>query len=68
MSDVIRVETADGVRTLTVNRPEKLNALNSEVMAQLDAAVAGAAADPEVRCVIVTGAGEKAFIAGADIG
>lgn len=68
MSDLIRVETADGIRTLTINRPEKLNALNSEVMAQLDAAVAGAAADPEVRCVIVTGAGEKAFIAGADIG
>jgi enoyl-CoA hydratase len=65
---LIRVETADGIRTLTINRPEKLNALNSEVMAQLDAAVAGAAADPEVRCVIVTGAGEKAFIAGADIG
>jgi enoyl-CoA hydratase len=68
VSDLIRVETADGIRTLTINRPEKLNALNSEVMAQLDAAVAGAAADPEVRCVIVTGAGEKAFIAGADIG
>jgi enoyl-CoA hydratase len=68
VSDVIRVGTAEGIRTLTVSRPEKLNALNSEVMAQLDAAVAGAAADPEVRCVIVTGAGEKAFIAGADIG
>jgi enoyl-CoA hydratase len=68
VSDLIRVETADGIRTLTINRPEKLNALNSEVMAQLDAAVTSAAADPEVRCVIVTGAGEKAFIAGADIG
>ena len=67
MSELIRVETADGVRTITVNRPEKLNALNSEVLSQLDAAVSAAGVDPRVRCVIVTGAGEKAFIAGADI-
>ena len=68
MTDFVRVETADGIRTLTVHRPEKHNALNSEVLAQLDAAVAEAGADPALRCVIVTGAGEKAFIAGADIG
>lgn len=67
MSELIRVETADGVRTITVNRPEKLNALNSEVLSQLDAAVSAAGVDPRVRCVIITGAGEKAFIAGADI-
>jgi enoyl-CoA hydratase len=65
---LIRVETAGGILTLTVNRPEKLNALNSEVLSQLEAAVAAAGSDPEVRSLIVTGAGEKAFIAGADIG
>ena len=68
MSGLVLVETADGVRTLTVNRPEKLNALNSEVVAELGHAVAGAAADASLRCVILTGAGEKAFVAGADIG
>jgi enoyl-CoA hydratase len=68
VSEFIRVETSEGVLTLTVNRPEKLNALNSEVLAQLDAAVSAAEADRTLRCVIITGAGEKAFIAGADIG
>ncbi|HYB53573.1 MAG TPA: enoyl-CoA hydratase-related protein [Thermoanaerobaculia bacterium] len=67
MSDLVRVETADAVRTITVNRPEKLNALNTEVLNQLERAIADAAADANLRCVIVTGAGEKAFIAGADI-
>ncbi len=68
MSGFVRVETVEGVRTITVNRPEKLNALNAVVLGELDAAVAGAEADASLRCVIVTGAGEKAFIAGADIG
>lgn len=68
MSELVRIDTADGIRTLTVNRPEKLNALNSEVLSELELGIAGAAADPSLRCVILTGAGEKAFIAGADIG
>lgn len=68
MSELVRIETADRIRTLMVNRPEKLNALNSGVLAELDQAIAGAAADASLRCVIITGAGEKAFIAGADIG
>ncbi|HEY6929319.1 MAG TPA: enoyl-CoA hydratase-related protein [Thermoanaerobaculia bacterium] len=68
MSELVRVETADAVRTITVNRPEKLNALNSEVLELLDKAVSDASADDGLRCLIVTGAGEKAFIAGADIG
>jgi enoyl-CoA hydratase len=68
VSELVRVETADGVRVITVSRPEKLNALNSEVVADLDRAVAETGADRELRCLIVTGAGEKAFIAGADIG
>jgi enoyl-CoA hydratase len=64
----VRVETRDGVRTLTVDRPEKLNALNTAVLEVLDARVAEAEADGTLRCLILTGAGEKAFIAGADIG
>jgi enoyl-CoA hydratase len=68
VSELVRVETADAVRTITVNRPEKLNALNSEVLELLDDAIAGTEADASLRCLIVTGAGEKAFIAGADIG
>jgi enoyl-CoA hydratase len=68
VSDLVLVETADAIRTITVNRPEKLNALNVEVLRLLAEAVASAASDPSLRCLIVTGAGEKAFIAGADIG
>lgn len=71
MSELVRVESSEGIATLTVQRPEKLNALNSEVVAALDRALAeaGRAAEGgELRSVIITGAGEKAFIAGADIG
>jgi enoyl-CoA hydratase len=64
----VRAETRDGVRTLTVDRPEKMNALNAAVLEALDARVREAEADGTLRCLIVTGAGEKAFIAGADIG
>jgi enoyl-CoA hydratase len=52
---------------LTLNRPDKLNALNAELLAELDAALATLSADPTVSCAILTGAGEKAFAAGADI-
>lgn len=68
MSDFVRVETSDAIRTVTVQRPEKLNALNTEVMRQLEGAITAASTDASLRCLIVTGAGEKAFIAGADIG
>jgi enoyl-CoA hydratase/carnithine racemase len=63
----LRVEKREGVAVVTVNRPDKLNALNDETMAELDAAFAALGADPEVGGVILTGAGEKAFVAGADI-
>jgi enoyl-CoA hydratase len=52
---------------VTISRPEKLNALNEEVRRELIATLDRLAADPDVRVAIVTGAGEKAFIAGADI-
>jgi len=67
-SSLVLVESADGVRTLTVNRPEKLNALNSGVMAALERELDAAKSDDSVGVVVITGAGEKAFIAGADIG
>ena len=64
----IRVETHEGIRTLTVDRPEKLNALNAAVLEMLDVRLAEVQNETDLRCVIVTGAGDKAFIAGADIG
>jgi len=63
----VRVETLEGIRTLTVDRPEKLNALNAAVLETLDGRLADAQNEPDLRCLIITGAGEKAFIAGADI-
>jgi enoyl-CoA hydratase len=69
MWEFVRVEDRDGgIRVLTVSRPEKLNALNAAVLDDLAAAVGQAEADGGLRCLVVTGAGEKAFIAGADIG
>ena len=55
------------VRTVTVNRPDKLNALNRATLEALDTAFSEAAADPAIRVVVLTGAGPKAFVAGADI-
>lgn len=63
----ITVADAGAVRTVTVSRPDKLNALNRATLEALDAAFAAAAADPAVRVVVLTGAGPKAFVAGADI-
>ena len=57
----------DGVVVLTLNRPEKLNALSTALLGELSAALDAAEADPSARVVILTGAGEKAFAAGADI-
>jgi enoyl-CoA hydratase len=69
MSDYqsIRVERADGRATVIVARPDKLNALNSQTIAELARAFQDLAADDEVRGLIITGEGEKAFVAGADI-
>ena len=64
----VRTETSDRIAVLTIDRQEKLNALNSEVLAELDAALDAARASAEVGAVVVTGAGPKAFVAGADIG
>ena len=63
------ITTSDqgAVRVITVNRPDKLNALNAATLDALHAAFDAAAADPAVRVVVLTGAGAKAFVAGADI-
>lgn len=55
------------VAELTINRPDKLNALNMEVIDELSRSMKALNDDQEIRCVILTGAGEKAFVAGADI-
>ena len=62
------VETKDGVAVVTINRPDKLNALNDATVDDLDRAFTALGADAAVRGVILTGSGEKAFVAGADIG
>ena len=68
MSDVLLVEKLEGrIALLTVNRPDKMNALNAAVREALFETFTRLADDEEVRAVVLTGAGEKAFIAGADI-
>jgi enoyl-CoA hydratase len=61
-------DLADGIATITVNRPDKLNALNATVIAELDDAVGRVEREGDIRAVLLTGAGTKAFVAGADIG
>lgn len=61
------IEDRDGIRLITLNRPDKLNALNRDTIGELQAAFDEAAGSDAVRVVILTGAGPKAFVAGADI-
>jgi enoyl-CoA hydratase len=60
-------DVTDGIARITVNRPDKLNALNATVIAELGQAVARVETDDTIRGVLLTGAGPKAFVAGADI-
>ncbi len=68
MAEVVRVDVSGGIATVTVARPEKLNALNAEVLDGLRGAFERIRGDAAIGGAILTGAGEKAFIAGADIG
>src|SRR6059036_2544990 len=61
-------EIKDGIALITINRPDKLNALNDQVMAELADVAQRLATDDAIRGAILTGAGPKAFVAGADIG
>src|SRR5690606_4806646 len=61
------ITDTNGIRTITIDRPEQLNALDRATIAELDQALTAAEADRTVRVVIITGSGEKAFVAGADI-
>jgi len=63
----ILVEVEDGVAILTMNRPEKMNAMNRKLGEELHHAVREADADEGIGCIVITGAGEKAFSAGGDI-
>ncbi|MCP4683334.1 MAG: crotonase [Desulfobacterales bacterium] len=60
-------EVKDGIAVLTVNRPKKMNALNFQTMDEIQAAVAEVHADDSIQALIITGSGDKAFVAGADI-
>ena len=66
MSDVLLYDVSGGIATITLNRPDSLNALNEEISLALQKAIADAAGDREVRCVVITGAG-RAFTSGADL-
>jgi enoyl-CoA hydratase len=63
----VKVSQADGIVSLTLDRPQALNALDPATLGALEEALRGVAADGSVRAVVLTGAGEKAFCAGADI-
>lgn len=63
----LRVEVDGGLGVVTIDRPAVRNALNSEVLAQIADALESLSADERVRVIVFTGAGEKAFVAGADI-
>ncbi|KAB2969242.1 MAG: enoyl-CoA hydratase/isomerase family protein [Thermoanaerobaculia bacterium] len=68
MGDTVLVEKAARVAILTINRPDKMNALSEQVRTDLLAALAEIELDEGIGVVVLTGAGEKSFIAGADIG
>ena len=65
--ETLSIEDRGAIRVITVNRPDKLNALNETTLSELDAAFGAAADTAAVRVVVLTGAGPKAFVAGADI-
>lgn len=68
MEHPVLVETRDQVCWITLNRPEKRNAINEEVVRLLREAVVTSSNDPHLRAIVITGAGDQAFCAGADLG
>jgi enoyl-CoA hydratase len=67
MYQTILTDLADGIFTITINRPDKMNALNKDVIAELGQAIDEVYNNAAIKTAILTGAGEKAFVAGADI-
>ncbi|AXG69129.1 short-chain-enoyl-CoA hydratase [Kordia sp. SMS9] len=63
----ILVQKENGIATVTINRPKKLNALNRDTIQELHTAFSALEADAETKVIVLTGSGEKAFVAGADI-
>jgi enoyl-CoA hydratase/carnithine racemase len=66
--ETLLYEVEDGIATMTLNRPDRMNAFTAQMMLDMIAAFDLSDADDDVRCVIVTGAGDRAFCAGADLG
>ena len=67
MYSTLLTELTQGIFIITINRPDKLNALNAQVFTDIENAVDEIQINPEIRSAIITGAGSKAFVAGADI-
>jgi len=67
MYNTLTTDLENGILTITINRPDKLNALNKTVIEELSNAIDEVIYNPEIRSAIITGAGPKAFVAGADI-
>lgn len=67
MYQTILTQLENGIFTITINRPDKMNALNKDVINDLGKALDEVYSNPEIKTAIITGAGEKAFVAGADI-
>ena len=67
MYNTLLTSLENGIFIVTINRPDKLNALNKDVMSDLDNVLNEIETNPDIKAIIITGSGEKAFIAGADI-
>ena len=65
--EYLLLEKIDGIGVITINRPDVLNAMNASVVTELSTAVSNMIADDDIGVIIITGSGEKAFVAGADI-
>lgn len=68
MSAEVYLEKKNGWAVITIDRPKQMNALNTDIVEKIDGLLDQVEDDPEIRCLMFTGAGEKSFIAGADIG
>src|SRR5258707_13494338 len=67
MYKTLHTDLTDAIFTITINRPDKLNAINAQVMDELSEAVTEVYTNKDISSAIITGAGPKAFVAGADI-